>query len=67
MKRYLQINEFGYITDMISYPLDGYIEVDFDEYPIDFYAGFWKYINGQVILDEYMRTVITSSSIPIEE
>ena len=54
MIRYLQIKD-GYIYDMISYPHEGYIQVEKESFPSDLHAGYWQYNNGNFLIDESLK------------
>lgn len=52
MIRYLKIEEDNIVTDMISYPYEGYIKVQKEEIPFDLHNGCYSYLDGEFILDE---------------
>lgn len=50
MKYYLLINKNNIIQDAISYPTDGYIEVEADKpFPAGINGGWYKWENGTYI------------------
>lgn len=50
MKYYIQVNpEDGTITDVISYPHDGYIEISLDPFIPDIHGGGYVYVEGQIL------------------
>lgn len=50
MKYYLLINKNNIIQDAISYPTDGYIEVEVDKpFPAGINGGWYKWENGTYV------------------
>lgn len=48
-KFYLKVQSDGIITDAISFPHDGYTEVEVDELPIGVNGGWFKLEDGNII------------------
>lgn len=51
MKYYILLDENNIIRDAVTYPVDGYIEVEYDKpvLPAGINGGWWKYENGQFV------------------
>lgn len=64
MKYYLQINQEGFITDAIDYPLDGYVLYETDyPLPLGINGGWWKLEDGNPV--EYVT--LKPKNVDIEE
>lgn len=64
MKYYIDVDiTTNIIKDIITYPYSDYIEIDIPKLDYPIHAGFYRYINGEIILDEALRDEILSQII----
>lgn len=54
------------IRDVITYPYDGYTEVELDTtyLPAGINAGYYRLEDGVPVLDQTLKTVILSTNVP---
>lgn len=51
---YIKLDAQNIVKDVLSYPHDNYIKITATELPEGSYAGYYKYINNQFILDDVL-------------
>lgn len=51
---YIKLDDQNIVRDVLSYPNDNYIKITNTELPEGSYAGYYRYINNQFILDDIL-------------
>lgn len=61
---YLQLTEDNIITDVIEYPVEGYVQVEITQVlPAGINAGWYRWIDGDYVLDEDRKSEDVSQLI----
>ncbi|GAN11030.1 hypothetical protein MAM1_0453c10582 [Mucor ambiguus] len=62
---YLKVDSENIIRDCIEYPYDGYVQVDLPTpLPMGINAGYYRYQNGNVTLDEALKAEVDKQNNP---
>lgn len=51
---YIKIDNQNIIRDALNYPYDGYVQINVKELPAGSYAGYYKYIDNNIVFDEIL-------------